>query len=355
MMQKQSQIPLEKMFASGLAAALLRVPAMSKGNPVPFELCGIEYAHPSQGMYIVAFTFSIIAFTNSVISTLIRCFAVWHRRDHENRTAHLLPGFLTGIHGYPCVVYARRWQWILPSLSPFIGFQGFILFFVNDSTLRILPFPLAFGSFLVFHALNIFLVIAKVLVPKESGSHTHKFIDMLSVLVTDKEYDAPEFQRDVFRPISVCGAPSIRIAEVINNPHAIIDVENGGTSLYIRTDKNYGSLRTINSWRDWFVFSPQRIHEAKLFRIEQKYQNFGFIPCRVPYSIMWYSIYTWLEEIDSFQCAADIDKCLIWLSLVSILTELTIRCIPGPCVAIKTRTIDENESQFVSDTSDSSE
>lgn len=60
--------------------------------------------------------------------------------------------------------------------------------------------------------------------------------------------------------------------------------------------------------------------------------NFRFVPLKVPYAIMWYGIYGLLLDIDAYVGAEEIDKCLVWLLLVSALTEASTKMVLGPAV-----------------------
>lgn len=63
--------------------------------------------------------------------------------------------------------------------------------------------------------------------------------------------------------------------------------------------------------------------------------NFRLIPLRVLYSLMWYGIYGMILEMGGYVGAEEIDKCVVWLVLVSAISELVIRSFPGPAAMVK--------------------
>ncbi len=190
------------------------------------------------------------------------------------------------------------------------------------------------------------LSIMMIIVPGKKCSVIDKFIDILSVFLTDKEYAAPDFENELCLSEEVGCVPSNHVAEIANYPHAIITLDNG-TSLFIRSGRDVGVLGVYDTWVTWFSSSPVRVPVSKLVRIEKNHLNFRLIPVRVPFSIMSYSVYQGFKIVGAYREAQDIDKCLIWLALVSILTDLIINCISGPGVVVGAENSEESESQFV--------
>ncbi len=341
LIRERSKIPLEAICVSGLVAVLSLRHIRSNQAAVPFELCGHVYANPPRDIYTLALTASLLTFCNSVFSVLRRCVLVWYRGDRENRTAHLVPCVGTDVHNNSCALYVRRWS-TLTSLAFYFILPGFaIWFYGNQISQSFLPLRLITG----YQALNMVLAIVMILIPRGTRSPVHKFIDLISVFATDKEYDAPDWEKELFPFEEVKDASSIRIAEIAHHARVVIDIGNG-KSVCIRNDRNVG-LKTNGSWPSWFGFPLVRMPVGKLAQIEKKHLNFRLIPLRIPYSIMWYSTYQGLGNIGGYRGAEEIDKCLIWLALVSVLAVGLISYIPGPCVVIKTIPTDEDESHDV--------
>ncbi len=344
LVRKRSKIPLEATCTLGLAAVLSFSHTGSNQLAAPFKLCGHVYAKPPREVYIIVGCILAASSTVSVLYALGRCNAVWRRREHENRTAHLIP--CAGIYSFGnlCALYLRRW-WVPMALGTHFIIPALALWFLRN---RIPEIHLALAFIFASHALNTSLAIVMTFTPKGKSSRIQKFIDLLTVFVTDKEYDAPDFETELSSSEEVRGAivrdaPSIRIAEIAMTPQALIDLDDGA-SLSIRSDRDIGVFRPKDSSESWFGSSTDRMQERRLVRIERKHFDFELIPVRIPYSIVWYSTYKGLEIIGEFRGAQDIDKCLIWLALVSVLSELIICCIPGPCVVIKTTGTDDDES-----------
>ena len=297
---------------------------------IPFLLCGHVYANPSRELYVLVLTISVLTLLDSAISAMKRCTAIWLRGDEEVRTAHLVA--CVGIHAHNnlCVQYVRQWL-VLTNLGFYIIIPGSMLWFLGS---QFQPIYIALGFVIALQALNMFLAVVMISIPRGEKSTIHKYIDLLSVFATEKEYVAPDFENKLIPFEEICDATSICIAEITQNAQAVIDLSNGN-SLCIRSGRDTG-LSTNNCWRIWFSFSPMRIPIGQLVRIQEKDLNFKLIPVRVPYSIMWYSTYKGLEIIGGYSGAEEIDKCLFWLALVSLLTAFLISYIPGPCVVIKT-------------------
>ncbi len=188
-----------------------------------------------------------------------------------------------------------------------------------------------------------FLALVMIFGRNEKRAPFHKFIAMLSVFVTDKEYDAADFENEPCLFEEIGDPNSIGTAKIAHYAEAVLNTGDQ-KSLSVRSDRDIGPLRTENSLRSWFSFVLVRMPIGKLVRIEKKYLNFKLISVRIPYSIVWYFICEALEIIGGYKGADDIDKRLIWLALVSILTELVICYIPGPSVVIKTN--NENKTNL---------
>ncbi len=337
-LRRQSKVPLETISASGLAAVL----SFLHMDTEPFELCGVVYARPPREVYIIVGFLSAVTCLFSVLFALGRCYAVCRRGDHETRIAHLVPCEGAYRSGNLIALYLRGW-WVPTLFGLFFVIPGLVLWF---SATKLPPIYPALGCIIGFRALNMLLSILMIILPSKKNSIIDRFINILSVFFTDKEYDAPDFENELCLSEEVSCAPSSHVAEIANYPHAIITLDSG-TSLSIRSDRDVGVLGAYDSWITWFSITPVRMPMSKLVRIEKKYLNFRLIPVRVPFSIMWYSVYQGFEIVGAYGGAQDIEKCLIWLALVSILTELIVNLVSGPCVVIKTRNCDESESPFI--------
>ncbi len=200
---------------------------------------------------------------------------------------------------------------------------------------------LAFGFILGLQALNVFLAIVMILQQNGDRTPIQKVIELLSVFVTEGVYDAPDFENAQLSFEEMSDARSISAAEINQKARAIIDLDNEDL-LYILNDKDVG-LQTKKISSNWYGVSSTRAQEAKWVQIGEQYLKFKVIPVRVRYSIMWYSVYKGLEIIDGYKGADDIVRCLAWLTLVPLFTELMIRYFPGPCVVVKTTDADDNE------------
>ncbi len=234
-------------------------------------------------------------------------------------------------------------MWVPTGNGLFIAYRGLVLLYFGDNLSPIFP---VLGCIFASRALNMLLSILAITLPDKKNSLAQMLIGMLSIIVTDKEYDAPYFENELFRIKEICNAPSSCIAEIVNNPHAINTLDDG-TSLSIPSYREGGALDACASWRARFRFLPVKMPVSKLVRIEMKCPNFKLIPVLGPFSIILYSLYQWFVIIRGYRGAQDIIKCLVWLALVSFLTELIIDSFPGLCLVINTIYNDDSESLFI--------
>ncbi len=337
-LQRRSKIPLEILCTSALATVLSFL-ALTNQTTLPFKLCGHVYAKPSVEFWLLTSIVSLIIFANSAAKVLSRCFAICSRADQENRTAHLVPCVGIDIHNNSRALFLRQWS-ILLCVGIYAYIPGAMISVYRSQLAPIYP---ALGFILALQLLNMFLAITMNLVPKGRRSKINKFIDCLSVLGTDKEYDAPDFENGLCRFDEFGDAPSGRTTELAQYAQVVFDLGNGN-SLWMRSNENVG-LRCTVSTLGFLLSWLGKLPKGRLVRIENCNLNFELVKVRVPYSIMWYSVYKELERIEGYRGAEDIDKCLIWLALVSLLTAFLISCIPGPCVVIKTKNREASRSE----------
>ncbi len=138
-------------------------------------------------------------------------------------------------------------------------------------------------------------------------------------------------------------APSVRTAELAQNALAVVDLGNENT-FWISSDEKVG-LRCIHSTLDYIFFWIEKLPKAKLLQIGNSHLKFELIKGRIPYYIMWYSIYKELERIGGYRGADEIDiSCLV--TLVSFFTAFLISYDPGPCVFIKPENTDHSHSEL---------
>lgn len=171
-------------------------------------------------------------------------------------------------------------------------------------------------------ALNILLAAVNWFFPVSDSPKWRLFLEIITVLVTDREYDAPVLEMRNWNPIeSQSAADGER--EAFNNETEGAEFDTStGAYLYVCNTSDIGlkGERTISR-----EIPVQVIKEI----------NFRLIPLRVPYAVMWYGIYGMLLDVDAFVGAEEIDKCIVWLLLVSVITELIIRSFLGPAAVVK--------------------
>lgn len=101
--------------------------------------------------------------------------------------------------------------------------------------------------------------------------------------------------------------------------------------MFVRCKGNSGLLRSTSNWFSCTIKSRKwPINQSK-----PKSQNFRLIPLRVQFAIVWNSIYKAFGSFNGFKGAEDIKNCMLWLTIVSVLTTTLIVVIHGPCVPVK--------------------
>ena len=327
-LRKRMRVPLERICFFGLLHVLSFSKALSGGKQVPFEVCGIVYATPPRELYISVMVVSTFSFLNSLDPVLNRCVLFWTRPTEEFRRAHLVPCIGLDIHNNRTAVYMRRWS-VVPSLASYL----IIPIFITCITRHLTPY-LALGFIIVLQVLNIVLAIVRICTSPDKQTLLTKCIDMISILATDKEYEAPNFEINEVSPVDLEAIESSsHFAEISSHSDVAIDFGNQ-TSLFIRNDRRVG-LQTPFPWPRWKGLSGMRPPPGRLVEIQDEHLNFELLPLRVPYSIMWYFTYEGMNAMGAFKGADEIDKCLLWLVIVSTMTAILVSWIPGPCVVIK--------------------
>ncbi len=132
---------------------------------------------------------------------------------------------------------------------------------------QILPMYQAFAFIFALQVLNIFLAAVMILRLDGNKWRIQKVIDLFSVLVTDKEYDAPDFENEHCRFEEMSDLTSITISEITYFARAVIDLDNEGL-LTIGNDRDVG-LHTKKIWPNWNGTPSPLISGAKLVRIEK--------------------------------------------------------------------------------------
>ncbi len=100
----------------------------------------------------------------------------------------------------------------------------------------------------IFPALETLLAIVIFAVRRRENSSIHNLIDLFSVFLTNREYNAPDFENQDFHFAEIGDASPTRIAEIANHPQAIIDRGNENL-LSIRGDRDVVSLVPDNKNR----------------------------------------------------------------------------------------------------------
>ncbi len=130
LMRERSKTPMETISASGLVAVLSLGPTLSNHAEVPFKFCGHVYVNPPREVYMAVFIVSLLTFTKFVLSAVLRCLVTLCRRNHERRTAHLVPCVGIAAHGNSCALYKRQW-WVFTSIGFFCIFPGITPWFLD--------------------------------------------------------------------------------------------------------------------------------------------------------------------------------------------------------------------------------
>ncbi len=162
-------------------------------------------------------------------------------------------------------MYVRQWS-VFTSIGFYFIFPGIAPWFLD---IQFLPLSLIQSFITAFQTLNMFLAVVMISGRNERTSPVYRFIDLLSVFVTDEEYDARDFENELCLFEEISDATSIPMAQVAHYAEAVFD-SGDYSSLYIRSDPDIGPLPIDNFLRSWFSFALVRMPLGKLARIEER-------------------------------------------------------------------------------------
>jgi len=282
-------------------------------EPFPsFELFGHVYVKPSDKFSLVYILLIIIcewALYVEICKVFMRCSLLSY-----GDSAVLVPCTFT-IYNWPTTLvptYKSRGTWkslffYFYLLAVYIG----TLFLATPSM-----YPLIRGIAGVW-ALNIVLSHADPALLRERRPNLYRMRQFLTVLVTDREYR------------------NLRLEEKDWNP-----VELDFTVSHSRTLANQiaCALFAADDGEDLIVFGGGDIgRKGKRLVHVDKDVDFRIVKVRVPYSLVWYSVYKTMAATVQFVGTDEIDKCLIWLGIVSLISEIIVRWTPGPTLVVAVR------------------
>ena len=295
---------MERICFSGLLVFLLYGKIKPGGKEAPFEVCGTIYARPPREVYASVLYISLVSLLYSWVLVVMRC-NLWILRKEEFRNAHLVPCIRGDFLDRDNVSY-RAWWIVMASLVSYLIIPIFIAWFLG----HLIPASyLALGFIIALQVLNILLALVRIYTPPHKRTLLTNCFDMISILVIDEECEARNREINQLSRVDFeHNESSSQIAEISPQPDLVVD------SVYLKWLRN---------------------DRGRHVKIQGEHPNFELIHFQVPYSIMWYSVYEVMNLISHFRGADEIDKCLLWLVIVSTMTTIFVSYIPGPCVVIK--------------------
>lgn len=310
----RSQVPLESL-CSLLVLAKWLIPA-GTSPPPPFKLCGFVYAKPNTRTYIISSSICVMLIIFKTISIFYRC--LLHRKGNF---AVLRPTVLIG-NGL-AAIYSTKWIGSFPSFL-FIFFSIILGIPLGIEIPSVFPI---FVGFICVQLLNVWFAFNKDHLSRKNGTKKFKFAMFLTVLNSDREYRNLDLESKDWNPIEIEDTTEIP-CEAHKNPshHVVIDVDESEDALVVfgTGEFAYSSKPTSVLWKE----------PNKYYRIVRD-ERFCLVKVNVPYVLVWYSVYGFILDNGGFVGAEEIDKCLIWLVLVTMISEILVRTFPGPALVVE--------------------
>jgi len=323
--RSRSSVPLESISAFSVLLAFLRPASLSFTDKTvqapPIKLCGHVYANPPGVFYFYSYIPVVFLAGEKVLQVLLRIFEVLTRDTHA---PILVPTIHSYYRGGLTVSYKRN-----------------LMTFFRPAVLAAMCFsvPIVFGRlwpscYFVLcgvgcvQAINMLLGVINWFCPLRNNPEWRLFLEVLSVFVTEHGLEDPGLENKNWNSVET-GTPATNgIGEDIRSKSqgALFDAGDG-KYLYVSNTSDIGFKGSLSN-----LLSFAEIETA--VKVDKEI-NFRLVPLRVPYALLWYGIHGMIFEMGGFVGAEEIDKCVVWLLLVSAITELIIWAFPGPAVVVK--------------------
>jgi len=308
-------VPLEYLTILIFLASWVFPVAFWGKDPPPFKLCGVVYAKPDKLVYASLAIPLIFSFVIKPFEIIARC------ARHTKGDCAFIMRAESFQHGL-AVLHSSRLSitepvFVIFILSIFMWFFSFLL-------------PATLG-FLGIQLLN----VAIQTTPTEDKEHElrpNAFVRFITVLATDSEYRNMDLGKKDWNPIEIEESADIPCRAYRDGKnYAIFHINDSKYEIVV---PGTGDVAYGYKGEDGSRSSSRSYYPDKYYRVDRD-MNFRLIKMNVPYALIWYSVYQTILVSGGFRGAEEIDKCIIWLLLVSVVSEIIVRYLPGPAVVVQ--------------------
>lgn len=317
-------VPVESISAAVLMLVTLYELAWSSiATEFDLRVCGHVYATPPREIYRVVWTVALMVLLSVLGNTFKRCRAVLSGNNGGTESARLFPSVGTDIHSCRVALYTRRWL-TLCDLAFNTAMCAVGTWYVGHQYPLALPAAMAMTAIQV---LNLFLGLINVIWKPSACVQLENLVKLFTVFSTEREYDNLDLENRSWEYSDISQHSAQREGIVVDAAD--------GKSLFVCGWCPDGFV-TSGAWLNgpvWALLPIPSPTSAQADRVNLA--DFTLIPLRVPYSLVWYSVYELIRVMGAYKGADEIDKCAVWLAFVSALALLVTRLTPGPCVVVK--------------------
>jgi len=321
----RTRVPLEIFCTTSLLLAFC-IPAMYTPQSARFELCGHVYAKPPVQFYYMIFCVCISILVWKFMATFYRFISCFYWGDF----AVLEPTALFYSSVPLAALYVHRWHMVVQVLMAPVSL---VCLCVSGAWCLGPYLPscfLMFGGIGAVQTLNIFLIVGNALTRNTRPKWYALITRFFAVLATDGEYRNLKLENNEWSTITTQDATVSEIFQT-QTCGAIIDVGDNRT-LFVPGSGDFcvsGPTPMLSLRMKFSEYTPVKLDKS---------WNFRLIPAKVPYALVWFGIYGMIREMGGYRDANEIDRCVIWLLLVSAVTEGIIWLFPGPAVVVEADT-----------------
>lgn len=310
--------PLEKITAFVLVSAKSYASYYSSSygsGSAPVRICGQVYLRPSKNILFVLWNISALFALFELMACVSRSIRVIRGKRLRNR-AKVVSSNLRGIPSY------GRFKWKSAWLS--FAFSIYLVYLIQKLTgderttsMLVIAPTLAILSFNILLALPI----------------PEKIVHCLTVIFTDQEYKDAGLEHIDWGVEEIPEEECMSVPEDMRHFDGVIVQLNKRKALFV-PPTGYVAFITGNSPFLSVVGLADLFH-GSMVRINRQDNYFRIIRVQVPYALAWYYVHNILEQYGAYKGAEEIDKCIVWLVIVSTLAALLVSVISGICIVVR--------------------
>jgi len=308
--RSRSRIPSE-IFCTLSFTLYFSITACTAGLLPPFELFGHIYVRPSDDLTIIyqlLVVFCVCALIIELFKVIRRCLLLRH-----GDFAVLMPCI---IWPTSAPTYKQGGGRVVLSfvISLSLVFSAIVFLFITPWMSPIL------GGMAGLGALNIALSVANPVRLRKRRPKWYNICQVLTVLVTAREYGNLKLEEKKWNPAEIEYVTDLHSRSLANQTACALFAADDGEDLVVFGS---GDIGHKGNWN-------RMVHVDKGV-------DFRIVMVRLPYSLVWYSVYSVMAANVRLVGADEIDKCLLWLGIVSLISEIIVRWNLGPGMVVAVR------------------